>query len=82
MKLAKTIAIGAAAIGLSMGSALADEGQSGMNDNRSLMVPSTVQEETFILLEPVEVTHIYGIDENRDGVTDGYLFLEQSDTRG
>ena len=72
MKLAKTIACGAAALGLAMGSALAVEGQSGMND------------ESFILLEPVEVTYydVYSVDENGDGVTDGYLFIEESDTLG
>jgi hypothetical protein len=70
MKLAKTIAIGAAALGLAAGSALAAEGSFGMNDS-------------FILLEPVDIVayEVYGIDENRDGVIDGYLFLEESDTR-
>jgi hypothetical protein len=70
MKLARTMAIGAAALGLAAGSALAGEGGFGMNDS-----------ETFILLEPVDVATVYGIDENRDGVIDGYLFLEESDTR-
>jgi hypothetical protein len=67
MKLAKSIACGAAAISLAIGTAFAGEGQSGMND---------------ILLEPVEVAYydVYGIDENRDGVIDGYLFIEESDT--
>jgi hypothetical protein len=53
MKLAKTIAIGAAALGLAAGSALADEGS----------------------------FDVYGVDENRDGVIDAYLFIEESDTR-
>ena len=81
MKLAKSIAIGATAFGLAAGSALAGEGQSGMNDSGSPGEPM-VQEETFILLEPVDVSYydVYGIDENRDGVTDGYLLIEQSDT--
>jgi hypothetical protein len=81
MKLAKTIAIGATAFGLAAGSALAGEGQSGMNDSGSPGEPMA-QEETFILLEPVDVSYydVYGIDENRDGVTDGYLFIEESDT--
>jgi len=69
MKLAKTIATGAAALGLAVGTAFAGEGQSGMNS-----------EETFILLEPVEVVQIYEVDENRDGVTDSYLILEESDS--
>jgi hypothetical protein len=83
MKLAKTIAIGATAFGLAAGSALAGEGQSGMNDSGSSSEPMA-QQETFILLEPVDVSYydVYGIDENRDGVTDGYLFIEQSDTLG
>jgi hypothetical protein len=81
MKLAKTIAIGATAFGLAAGSALAGEGQSGMNDSGSPSEPMA-QQETFILLEPVDVSYydVYGIDENRDGVTDGYLFIEESDT--
>jgi hypothetical protein len=83
MKLAKTIAIGATAFGLAAGSALAGEGQSGMNSGSS-SEPMMAQQETFILLEPVDVSYydVYGIDENRDGVTDGYLFIEQSDTLG
>ena len=84
MKLAKTIAIGATAFGLAAGSALAGEGQSGMNDSGSSSEPMMAQQETFILLEPVDVSYydVYGIDENRDGVTDGYLLIEQSDTLG
>jgi hypothetical protein len=68
MKLARTIAVSATALGLAAGSALAGEGSFGMNE---------------ILLEPVDVVvyDVYGIDENRDGVIDGYLFLEESDTR-
>jgi len=85
MKLAKTIATGAALFGLATGSALAGEGSFGMNDEASWMEPSPMaQQETYILLEPVDVTYydVYGIDENGDGVTDGYLFIEQSDTLG
>jgi hypothetical protein len=75
MTLAKTIAIGATALGLAAGGALAGEGSFGMNDSGS-------PQETFILLEPVDVAYadVYGIDENRDGVIDGYLLLEESDT--
>ena len=42
------------------------------------------QPETVILLEPVDVAtyDVYGIDEDRDGVIDGYLFIEESDTLG
>jgi hypothetical protein len=69
MKLAKTIASGAAIFGLAVGTAFAGEGQSAMNS-----------EETFILLEPMEVVQIYEVDEDRDGVTDSYLILEESDS--
>jgi hypothetical protein len=83
MKLAKTIACGAAALSIAIGTAFAVEGQSGMNDNGSPyeFIP---QQETYILLEPVEVTYydVYGIDENADGVVDDVLFLEESDTLG
>lgn len=86
MKLAKTFACGAAAVGVAMGTAFAVEGQSGMNDSgiHASSGPTMVQGETVILLEPVDVTSydVYGIDENRDGVTDSYLILEQSDTLG
>jgi hypothetical protein len=81
MKLAKTIACSAATLGLAISSAFAGEGQSGMNDRS----PSEIgHEETFILLEPEDVTYydVYGVDEDRDGVTDGYLFIGESDTLG
>jgi hypothetical protein len=68
MKLAKSIAIGAAFFGLAAASALAAQSD----------------EETTILLEPEDVTYydVYGVDEDGDGVNDGYLFIEESDTRG
>ena len=71
MTLAKTIAIGASALGLAAGSALAGEGSFGMNDESSgePAVDSVVYD-------------VYGIDQDRDGVIDGYLFIEQSDTLG
>ena len=83
MKLAKTIATSAALFGLATGSALAGEGGFGMNDSGSSMEPMA-QQETYILLEPVDVSYydVYGIDENGDGAVDGYLFIEQSDTLG
>ena len=85
MRLAKTIAYGAVLLGLATGSALAGEGSFGMNDEASWTEPSPMaQQETYILLEPVDVSYydVYGIDENGDGVNDGYLFIEQSDTLG
>jgi hypothetical protein len=83
MELAKTIAYGAAALGMAIGSAFAGEGQSGMNDSGTLGEPMA-QEETFIVLDPVDATYydVYEVDENRDGTIDGYLFIEQSDTMG
>jgi hypothetical protein len=71
MTLGKTIATAAAVLGVVTGSALAGEGSFGMNDSDS-MIP----------LQPVDVTYydLYGIDEDRDGVIDGLLLLEQSDT--
>jgi hypothetical protein len=71
MTLGKTIATAAAVFGLGMGSALAVEGSFGMETSRSIVV-----------LQPVDVTYydLYGIDEDRDGVVDGILLLEQSDT--
>ena len=83
MKLAKSIAISVAACGLAIGSAFAGEGQSGMNDSAFLNEPMA-QEETVILLDPADVTYydVYGVDENRDGVLDGYLLIEQPDTLG
>ena len=82
MKLAKTIAYGAAALGLAVGSAIAGEGSFGMNDNWSMSEPQMAQEETFILLEPVDIAFVYEVDENRDGTIDSYLFLEESDSLG
>lgn len=81
MKLAKTIACGVAAFGLAAGGAIAGEGYSGMNDGWSSNESAMAQEKTYILREPVDVAQqVYGVDENRDGVTDSYLFLEESDT--
>jgi hypothetical protein len=63
MKLAQSIAIGAAFFGLAAGSAIADQGD---------------EENT----EDVTYYDVYGVDEDGDGVNDGYLFIEESDTRG
>jgi hypothetical protein len=67
MRLAKTVACGVAALGLAAGGASAADGNSGIDE---------------ILLEPVQVTQVYAVDEDGDGVTDSYLFLEESDTLG
>jgi hypothetical protein len=68
VKLAKSLVIGAAFFGLAAGSAVAAEGD----------------EEATLMIEPEDVTYydVYGLDEDGDGVNDGYLFIEESDTRG
>jgi hypothetical protein len=83
MRLAKSIACGAAVFSLAIGTAFAAEGQSWMNDMGSANEPMA-QDQTYMLLEPMDVTYydVYGIDENGDGVIDGYLFIEESDTLG
>ncbi len=67
MKLARTITIGAAALGFGAGGALAQEDRMAMDEP----------------LESSEMTYyeVYGVDEDRDGVIDSYLFIEESDTR-
>lgn len=69
MKLARTMALGAAALGLAAGGALAQDDRMAMDDP---------------VMETPEVTYydVYGVDEDRDGVIDSYLFIEESDTRG
>ena len=66
MKLAKSLTIGAACFGLAAGSAFAAQGD----------------EEATIELEDVTYYDVYGVDEDGDGVNDGYLFIEESDSRG
>ena len=68
MKLARTMALGAAALGLAAGGALAQDERMAMADP---------------VMETPEVTYydVYGVDEDRDGVIDSYLFIEESDTR-
>lgn len=80
MRLAKTIAWGGAIFGLAVGTASAGEGSFGMDDSWSMSEPPMAQEETSIVLEPVDVAIVYGVDEDRDGVIDSYLLLEESDT--
>ena len=84
MTLAKTIAIGATALGLAAGSVFA--GEDGFGTNNASPGGPEAQPETILLLEPADVDvatyDVYGIDEDRDGVIDGYLFIEESDTLG
>jgi hypothetical protein len=67
MRLARTITIGVAALGCGAGGALAQDERVAMDEP----------------LESSEVTYyeVYGVDEDRDGVIDSYLFIEESDTR-
>lgn len=67
MKLARTITIGVAALGFGAGGALAQDDRTALDEP----------------LESSEVTYyeVYGVDEDRDGVIDSYLFIEESDTR-
>lgn len=69
MKLVRMMAFGLAALGFGGGAALAQEDPMVAGDT--------------LLLEP-EITYyeVYGVDENRDGVIDSYLFIQESDTRG
>ena len=68
MTLVRMMAFGVVAFSLGAGAALAQEDRMAAGDT---------------LLEP-EITYyeVYGVDENRDGVIDSYLFIEESDTRG
>ena len=67
MNLARMITIGVAALGLGAGGALAQDDRMAMDEP----------------LESSEMTYyeVYGVDEDRDGVIDSYLFIEESDTR-
>jgi hypothetical protein len=76
MKLARMIAMGASAIGLAAGGAFAAEDRPGVNDESA--------PETYVLLVPADAGYydVYGVDEDGDGVIDGYLVIEESDTLG
>ena len=80
MKLAKTLALGAASLLAASGIAMASEGSSasqGIEDPSEL---SFEQSGDLVLLEPVTgFEALYGVDEDDDGVVD-YLILEESDT--
>ena len=80
MKLARTLALGAATLCAASGIALASEGSSasqGIEDPSEL---SFEQGGDLVLLEPVTgYDALYGVDEDGDGEVD-YLILEESDT--
>jgi hypothetical protein len=63
MKLTKTLACSAAFLCLAASPVWAEDD------------PSLEEQETLILLEPVDVQDLYGVDEDGDGVAD-YLVLE------
>ena len=80
MKLAKTLALGAASLLAASGIAMASEGSSasqGIEDPSEL---SFEQSGDLVLLEPVTgFETLYGVDEDDDGEVD-YLILEESDS--
>ena len=80
MKLAKTLALGAASLLAASGIAMASEGSSasqGIEDPSEL---SFEQSGDLVLLEPVTgFEALYGVDEDDDGQID-YLILEGSDS--
>ena len=73
MTLANTIAWGAATIFCAASIALAADTDSSEPGGAG----SSSQSETLILLEPVEIENLYGVDEDDDGLID-YLILEES----
>ena len=80
MKLAKTLALGAASLLAASGIAMASEGSSasqGIEDPSEL---SFEQRGDLVLLEPVTgFEALYGVDEDDDGQID-YLILEAPDS--
>jgi len=80
MKLAKTLALGAATLCAASGIALASEGSSASTGIEALPDPSLEQSGDLILLEPMTgFEALHGVDEDGDGRVD-YLLLEESDT--
>jgi hypothetical protein len=76
MKLARTLACGAATIFCATSLALAGDEASSPSGQGASSDPSLEQSETLILLEPVEIQALYGVDEDEDGIID-YLILEE-----
>ena len=84
MKLARTLALGAASLLAASGIALAGEGRSISEDiSQGIEDPSELsleQSGDLVLLEPVTgFDALYGVDEDGDGQVD-YLILEESDS--
>ena len=80
MKLARTLALGAASLLAASGIAMASEGSSASQGIENPSELSLEQSGDLVLLEPVTgFSALYGVDEDHDGVVD-YLILEESDT--
>jgi hypothetical protein len=80
MKLAKTLALGAASLLAASGIAMASEGSSASQGIEEPSELSFEQRGDLVLLEPVTgFETLYGVDEDGDGEVD-YLILEESDT--
>ena len=75
MKPAIAFAWGAATIFCAASIALAGEEESPSAGTGS----SLETDETLILLEPIEIENLYGVDEDDDGLID-YLILEEGAT--
>jgi hypothetical protein len=73
MTLTNTFAWGAVTIFCASSIALAADTDSSDSGGTG----SSSQSETLILLEPVEIENLYGVDEDDDGLID-YLILEES----
>ena len=80
MKLAKTLALGAASLLAASGIAVASEGSSASQGIEEPSELSFEQSGDLVLLEPMTgFNALYGVDEDEDGQVD-YLILEESDT--
>lgn len=80
MKLAKTLALGAASLLAASGIAMASEGSSASQGFEEPSELSFEQSGDLVLLEPMTgFSALYGVDEDEDGQVD-YLILEESDT--
>jgi hypothetical protein len=75
MKPAKAFACGAATIFCAASIALASDEESPSAGSGA----SSETSDTLILLEPVEIQNLYGVDEDDDGLID-YLILEEGAT--
>jgi hypothetical protein len=76
MKLARTLACGAATLCFAASVALAADSDSSSGGIGASSDPSLEESDTLILLEPVEIQNLYGVDEDDDGLID-YLILEE-----